>query len=75
MNIFLLVLNDKGEKNDFYAKSIVLYLRFSNNSKPPWISSLTKAGRRFDNITHAQKVHTGKFHFQSALSSHFVFDA
>ena len=49
-----------GKKSDLHAKSIVLYLRFSDDGKPPWISSSTKAGRHFDNLTHAQKVHAGK---------------
>ena len=100
----------RGEKSDVHAKSIVLYLRFNDDGKPPWIMSSTKAarrsfsspeplrlicnkplvsrprdqettgsedenGRRFDNLTHAQKGHAGKFHFRSALSSHFVVDA
>ena len=45
----------REKKSDLHAKSIVLYLRFSDDGKPPWISSSTKAGRRFDNLTHAQK--------------------
>ena len=40
--MFLLVLNDKEEKSDLHAKSTVLYLRFSEDGKPPWISSSTK---------------------------------
>ena len=55
------------------AKSIFLYLCFSDNGKPPRISWSTKVGRRFDNLTHAEKVHVGKLHFRSA--SHFVVDA
>ena len=42
-----------GRKRDLHAKSVVLYLRFRDNGKPPWISSSTKAGQRFDNLTHA----------------------
>ena len=30
----VLALNDKGEKSDLRAKSIVLYLGFSDNGKP-----------------------------------------
>ena len=47
------------------AKSIFLYLCFSDNGKPPRISSSTKVGRRFDNLMHAEKVHVGKLHFFS----------
>ena len=53
----------RGKKSDLYAKSIVLYLRFSDDGKPPRISSSTYAGRRFDNLTHAQRARAGKFHF------------
>ena len=35
----------RGKKSDLQPKSIVLYLRFSDDGKPPWISSSTKAGR------------------------------
>ena len=59
----------RGKTNDLHAKSIVLYIRFSDDGKPPSISSSTKAGQRFDNLTHAQKVSAGKFHFRSASSS------
>ena len=65
----------RREKSDLQAKSIVLYLRFSDNGKPPWISSSTKAGQRFDNLTHAQKVRAGEFYFRLASLSHFVVDA
>ena len=65
----------RGEKSDLHAKNIVLYLPFNDDGKPPLISSSKKAGRRFDNLTHAQKVRTGKFHFRSASSSHFDVDA
>ena len=133
----------RREKSDLHVKSIVLYLRFSDDGKPPWIclvprrlsfdenvpakeggketigetslrlpsvpfpwslavhhqslvsrsplpcekrrsawgggcpwiTSSTKAGRlddkagrRFDNLTHAQKGRAGKFHFRSASS-------
>ena len=34
-----------------------------------------KTGQRFDNLTHAQIVRAGKFHFRSASSSHFVVEA
>ena len=51
----------RGKESDLHAKSTVLYLRFSDDGKPPRISSSTKAGRRFDNLTHAQKVRAGKF--------------
>ena len=54
----------REKKSDLHAKSIVLYLRFSDDGKPPWISSSTKAGRSFDYFTHAQ-VRAAKFHFNS----------
>ena len=65
----------REKKSDLHAKSIVLYLRFSDDSKPPWISSSTKAGKRFDNLTHAQKFPREKFNFRSASSSHVIVDA
>ena len=54
----------REKKSDLQAKSIVLYLRFSDDGKPPWISSSTKAGRRFDNFTHGL-VRASKIHFSS----------
>ena len=54
----------REKKSDLRAKSIVLYLLFSNDGKPPWISSSTKAGRHFDNFTHAQ-ARAAKSHFNS----------
>ena len=45
----------RGKESDLHAKSTVLYLRFSDDGKPPRISSSTKAGRRFDNLTHAPR--------------------
>ena len=65
----------RRKKSNLHEKSIVLYLRFSEDGKPPSISLSMKAGRRFDNLTHAQKVHAGKFHFQSVPLSRFVVDA
>ena len=57
-------------------KKFSCLLTFSPERKFAQIQSSTKAGRRFDNLTHAQKVRTGKFHFLSAASSsHFVVDA
>ena len=67
---------EREKKSDLHAKSIVLYLRFiSDDGKPPWISSSTKAGKRFDNLTNAQKFRREKFNFRSASSSYFVVDA
>ena len=65
----------REKKSDLHAKSVVLYLSFSHDGKPPWISSSTKAGKRFDNHTHAKKFRGEKFNFRSASSSHFVVDA
>ena len=66
----------RRKKSNLHEKSIVLYLRFSEDGKPPSISLSMKAGRCFDNLTHAQKViHVGKFHFQSVPLSRFVVDA
>ena len=49
-------------------KKFSCLLTFSLERKLTQIQSSTKAGRRFDNLTHAQKVHAGKFHFRSASS-------
>ena len=56
-------------------KKFSCLLTFSPERKLAQIQSSTKAGRRFDNLAHAQKVRAGKFHFRSASSSHFVVDA
>ena len=65
----------RRKKRDLHEQSIALYLRFSEDSKPPSISLSMKAGQRFDNLTHAQKVHAGKFHFQSVPLPRFVVNA
>ena len=57
------------------VKKFSCLLTFSPERKFAQIQSSMRAERRFDNLTHAQKVHAGKFHFRSALSSHFVVDA
>ena len=56
-------------------KKFSCLLTFSPERKLAQIQSSTKAGGRFDNLMHAQKVRAGKCLFLSVSSSHFIIDA
>ena len=61
----------RGKKSGLDAKSIIyIYVLRKTGNLPEF-----RRGRRFDNLTHTQKVRVGKFHFRSVASSHFVVDA